>query len=178
MRLFIAALLPDGVRKDLYDYINILKPETDGVKWEKSNKLHITLKFLGNVDESRIEDISGVISRIVPKYSRFKLGIAEFGGFPNLKNPRVLYAGTTENKMMAEFQSALEDSLMGLGFEKDKRSFTPHITLGRVKKKMKHGELPSISHTDFEIKTIGLMKSDTKPEGSVYSALRIFDLAS
>jgi 2'-5' RNA ligase len=176
VRLFIAALLPGEIRKELSGFINSLSGDIGGVRWEKPKKLHITLKFLGSVDESRIDDISAVISRIVLNYSPFDLSITEFGAFPNLKNPRVLYAGLTDNKRMSEFQSAVEESMIELGFEKDSRKFAPHVTLGRVKKMITLQDSPKISQVNFEISRIGLMKSDTRAEGSVYTALKIFEL--
>jgi len=176
VRLFIAALLPQEIRKELSSFINALSRDIDGVRWEKPEKLHITLKFLGSVDESRIEDISSVIGQAALNYSPFVLSITEFGAFPNLKNPRVLYVGLTDSKPMSEFQRAVEESLIELGFEKDSRKFTPHVTLGRVKKKITLQDSPKISQANVEISRIGLMKSDTRAEGSVYTALKIFEL--
>jgi 2'-5' RNA ligase len=93
MRLFIAALLPEEIREQLTNYVDSFKNSLDGVKWEKSEKLHVTLKFLGDVEEPKLDDISNSLGKLVSQYSPFSLNLTELGGFPNLKKPRILYHG-------------------------------------------------------------------------------------
>ena len=176
MRLFIAALIPEEIRKQLLKYINSLKSDIDGVKWEKSDKLHITLKFLGNVEESKLDDITNLLSRLVERCSPFKYEISEFGGFPNLNNPKVLYMGLSENREFSRFQQNLDQGLSELGFEKEYRRFIPHITLGHVKKKINIKSSPAITHSRFEIVEIGLIRSELSPKGSVYTPVKIYKL--
>ena len=176
MRLFIAALIPEEIRKQLLNYINSLKSDIDGVKWEKSDKLHITLNFLGDVQESNLDNITNLLSRLVERFSPFKFEISEFGGFPNLNNPKVLYLGLSENREFSKFQKKLDQGLSELGFEKEYRRLIPHITLGRVKKKINMKSSLVITQSSFEIVEIGLIRSKLRPKGSVYTPVKIYKL--
>lgn len=176
MRLFIAALIPEDIRTQLTNYINFLKHNIDGVKWEKFEKLHVTLKFLGDIDESRVNEISNLLEKLVHNYSPFNTSILDFGGFPDLKNPKVLYIGLSHNSELPKFQNELEKSLSEIGFEKEKRRFIPHITVGRVKKRIHIKESLPIIQSIFDITQIGLIKSELRPEGSVYTPLKLFKL--
>ncbi|GJM16543.1 MAG: RNA 2',3'-cyclic phosphodiesterase [Thermodesulfobacteriota bacterium] len=176
MRLFIGALIPEEIRKQLLNYINSLKSHIDGVKWEKSDKLHITLKFLGDVEDSNLDNITNLLKRLVEESSSFKFRIAEFGGFPNLNNPKVLYMGLSENREFLKFQKKLDQGLCELGFEKEHRRFIPHITLGRVKKKINIMSSQATTHSSFEIVDIGLICSELRPKGSVYTPVKTYKL--
>ena len=176
MRLFIAALLPKEIQRQLSLYINTLKPAVDGVKWEKPEKLHLTLNFLGDVDQSRIEEISLLLARNTQNCASFQLSTTLFGAFPNLRNPKVLYAGLSQNKMMANFQCSIEVGLSEPGFESDNRKFMPHVTLGRVKKRIVLQNVPILEKKKFNITEIGLIRSELRPEGSVYTPVEIFKL--
>ncbi len=176
MRLFIAALLPKEIQRQLSLYINTLKPAVDGVKWEKPEKLHVTLKFLGDVEQNRIKEISSLLFRATQNCASFQLSTTLFGAFPNLRNPKVLYVGLSQDKMMANFQSSIEVGLSELGFEADTRKFMPHVTLGRVKKRIVLENIPILEKKKFNITEIGLIKSELRPEGSIYAPVEIFKL--
>jgi len=174
--MFIAALLPEEIRKQLKNYIGSLKNSIEGVKWEKSEKLHVTLKFLGDVEESMLDDIANLIQERASEYSPFSFNLTELGGFPNLKKPRVLYIGLSNNTQLAKLANELEGHFNGLGFEKENRKFVPHITLGRVKKKINIEDRPHIIQSSFQINQIGLIKSELRPSGSVYTPVKIVEL--
>ncbi len=176
MRIFIAALIPDEIRTQLTNYTNSLKRNIDEVRWERSEKLHVTLKFLGDVNESKIDEISNLLEKLTHCYSPFNLSISDFGGFPNLKNPRVLYIGLSHNNELSKFQNELERNLHNLGFAKEDRRFVPHITLARVKKRIHLREVPPITRSIFNITQIGLITSELRPEGSVYTPVKIYKL--
>lgn len=174
--MFIAALIPQDIRAKLTNYINTLKHNIDGVKWEESEKLHVTLKFLGDVDESKVDEISNMLDKLVHSYSPFKLEFSDFGGFPDLKHPGVLYVGLSRNSELSKFQNELERDLHNLGFNKEDRRFIPHITLARVKKRIHIRETLPITQSIFDITQIGLIKSELGAEGSVYTPVQIFKL--
>jgi len=176
LRLFIAALIPEDIRTLLTNYINFLKHNIDGVKWEKFEKLHVTLKFLGDIDESRVNEISNLLEKLVHNYSPFNMSILDFGGFPDLKHPRVIYVGLSCNSGLSKFQNELEQELSGLGFKEENRRFIPHITVGRVKKRIHIKETLPITQSIFDITQIGIIKSELRPEGSVYTPLKLFKL--
>lgn len=177
MRIFIAALLPDEVRIRAGDYLNSLKSKVEGVKWEKPEKLHVTLKFLGETDEAHSSKVTETLERLSESYSPFRTKILRFGGFPGLENPRVLYLGLERNDELSAFQSELESALEPLGFPQENRRFIPHVTIGRVKKSFRtKGPVPIPEKIEFDISRIGVIKSELRPEGSVYTPLKIFEL--
>lgn len=177
MRLFIAALIPEEIKRLISEYIKGLRPNIDGVKWEKSDKLHVTLKFLGEVDDSKLAQISSSLDSLYRKHPPFKMNITRLGGFPGLRNPRVLFMGLSENEELSELHTEIQEQLGALGFERDGRKFIPHVTIGRVKKKFAIKDtLPLPEKAAFEIRNIGLIKSELNKEGSVYTPVRLFDL--
>ena len=177
MRLFVAALLPGEVRQSLGEFTNSLKPNIDGVKWEKEEKLHITLKFLGETDEQNAAKVSDIVGGLAQKYSPFRTSVKNIGGFPGLDNPRVLYIGLSPNEELSAFQREIEAGLETLGFAREKRRFIPHVTIGRVRKRFGiKAPVPMPQKVGFEISSIGIIKSELKPEGSVYSPLSVFTL--
>ena len=176
MRLFIAALLPDNVLQELNNYIRSVKEGIDGVRWEKAEKLHVTLKFLGNVEQARVKEISFLVEDLLKTYSPFETSLTELGGFPRPNNPRVLYVGLSQNDQLANFHRELDQGLSKLGFEKEDRKFTPHITIGRVKKRISIDRAYKISKTGFEINQICIIKSELRREGSVYTPIKIIRL--
>jgi len=139
------------------------------------DQIHFTLKFLGEIDEAKCEDVKKVLNEI--EFSQFEISLKGVGGFPNLKNPRVIWVGIEkggEEKLIA-LASEVEMKLTALGFEKDKK-FKPHLTIFRVKKRI--GDISSIMK-DFEtvnfgtevVSKIKLKKSVLSPKGPEYSDL-------
>ncbi len=177
MRVFIAALLPEEIKLELSKYIKEVKPNWEGVKWESYDKLHVTLKFLGEVDESIVERIKSILQELALAYSPFEMTISRFGGFPNIKNPRVLFIGLSENLKLLKLQGEIEERLEPLGFKKENRRFIPHVTVGRIKEKSKSkGAFPVSNNTHFFISQIAVMKSELHPEGSKYTPLSVLRL--
>ncbi len=177
MRLFIAALLPDEIRARMDEYIGALRSRCGGVKWEKREKLHVTLKFLGSVDDSNVPEITSVISCIVRNYSPFETEIAGYGGFPDMRYTRILYIGLSENPELSSLQGRIDEALEPLGFPRETRSFIPHVTIGRIKGRLRiHEPFPIPEKCKFAIDEIAVVKSETRRDGSVYTPLHIFRL--
>ncbi len=177
MRLFIAALIPDKIRARMDEYIGALKSRCGGVKWEKRDKLHVTLKFLGGVDDSNVPEITSVIGGLVRNYSPFDTDILGFGGFPDMRYPRILYIGLSENPELSSLQGRIDEALEPLGFPKETRGFLPHVTIGRIKGRLRILEpFPIPEKCKFAIDEIAVVKSETRRDGSVYTPLHIFRL--
>ncbi|MBI2486447.1 MAG: RNA 2',3'-cyclic phosphodiesterase [Deltaproteobacteria bacterium] len=177
MRVFIAAFIPQEIKFEIGRYVDEIKSHWEGVKWESYEKLHVTLKFLGEVEESKVEEIGNNIREAASIYSPFDMEIARFGGFPNLKNPRVLFIGLTGDQELLKLQSEIEERLEGLGFTKDDRSFFPHITVGRIRGKARlKGSFPVPRRIPFFISEIAVMKSVLNPGGSKYAPISVFQL--
>jgi len=177
LRLFIAALLPDEIKAALGSYIASLGEDAEGVKWEKEEKLHVTLKFLGEVDEEKAGAVSSIVDAATRKYSPFEMTTGNLGGFPNLQNPRVLFVGLSENPGLSNLQREIEEGLEPLGFEREKRKFIPHVTIGRVNGRLKTtGPLPLPERIRFSINEISVVKSVLGKVGSVYTPVHVFTL--
>lgn len=176
--MFVAALLPEEIKELINEYVGALKPLCEGVRWERCEKLHVTLKFLGDVEELQTDKLTAAIGKLIPDFSPFELKIEKLGGFPNLRNPRVLYIGLSENDELRAFQEKIEQKLGALGFVNERRRFTPHVTVGRVRRRLKLKKpLPVSESVSFKIDKIGIMKSELSNEGSVYTPLSLFTLA-
>jgi len=177
LRLFIAALLPEEVKAALGGYIASLRKVTEGVKWEKEEKLHVTLKFLGETDDAIAEAAAFITGSLARNYAPFEMSTGNLGGFPNLQRPRILYAGLSENPGLSALQNEIDEGLEPHGFERETRRFIPHVTIGRVNGRMKTtGPLPIPEKVRFTISEISLVRSVLGKSGSTYSPLRTFTL--
>ncbi|HSC35982.1 MAG TPA: RNA 2',3'-cyclic phosphodiesterase [Thermodesulfobacteriota bacterium] len=177
MRLFIAALLPDEIRARMDEYIGALRSRSGGVKWEQREKLHVTLKFLGSVEDSKVPDVSSIIDGLVRNYSPFETDITGYGGFPDMRYPRILYIGLSENPELSSLQGRIDEALEPLGFPRETRGFLPHVTIGRIKSRLRIIEpFPIPEKCKFTIDEIAVVKSETRRDGSVYTPLHIFRL--
>jgi RNA 2',3'-cyclic 3'-phosphodiesterase len=179
IRTFIAVDVPSEIKDKIYDIVEELKKVGVGVKWEEKEKFHITLKFLGDVNEEAIDSIYRVLSDALKGFGKFSVNYRGIGCFPDVKRPRVIWVGCVDNSgKLFELQKIVEERLSELGFEKEEREFHPHITLGRVKN-LKNVErlINKIESINFEtepaeIAEVLIMKSDLKPSGSVYTILK------
>ena len=178
MRLFIALPLPDEVEKFLENIIKEFKQKPGKVKWVDSNNIHLTLKFLGEADQNKVEDISESIKSVASKHKSIKCTIDKIGGFPNLKRPKVIWAGLDGNiEKLESVASDIDTEMSQLGFEKENRKFKSHLTLGRVKDNKDLSELTKYL-TDYKLQPktilfdkIVLFKSTLTPKGPIYERL-------
>ncbi len=179
MRVFIAALLPEDIRLSIKNYVDDIKPHWEGVKWEDYEKFHITLKFFGDMDESRLNDIKQIAEEWVRGVSPFKMSISGFGAFPNLKKPRVLFIELSRNEDFLIFQRGLDEKLENVGFVKEKRTFKSHITIGRIKRNSRcRDSLPKPDMSSFSISELAIMRSIPQKTGSVYTPLSVYKLSN
>ena len=178
MRSFIAINLPETVREHIGDFIRNLKSAGGNVKWVRSGNIHITLKFLGELEEHKIENIQDVIKRIASNNKPFQVSLEGKGGFPNLSHPRILWIGIqTGYEALKQIAEDMESSLEPLGFLKEKRSFSPHVTVGRVRSVSDIRSLTErmqkmeFKKTFFKVDQIELIKSDLTPRGPIYTPI-------
>ncbi len=157
-----------------------LKLSRADVRWVSPEKIHFTLKFFGNIEESKVETIAQAIGEPVHSTPSFSLSIRGMGAFPHLKNPRVIWMGLMDGKgMLGPFQKQLETELEKLGFESEKRPFQPHLTLGRVNSGRGRDELigrmekyREEAFGELRVERVILFKSDLRPSGPIYTPLR------
>jgi 2'-5' RNA ligase len=187
VRCFIAIELPEEVKAGLTRLQAKLKASQLRVKWVDPYGIHLTLKFLGNVDADRLSQITGAIKEAAQGVSPFHLEIKGLGIFPNLRRVQVAWVGISgEVDKLLQLQKRLESNLAGLGFAPEPRAFTPHLTLARVRdqaspdERQRLGQL--ISDTKFEadysfpVRAISLMRSQLTREGAIYSQISSVEL--
>jgi RNA 2',3'-cyclic 3'-phosphodiesterase len=179
VRSFIAVSLPEAIRSELADVQEKLKRKINGIKWVATDKIHLTLAFLGDVlpvDAGRVrEAVSASVETILPFYLTAK-GI---GAFPGLSRPRVIWMGLGgEVERVKRLALELADHLEINGFPTEKRPFAGHLTLGRTRERVDALALIDFAREfkDFETKrfdvgAVVVMKSDLKPQGPEYSVL-------
>ncbi len=181
IRSFIAVELPEDIKKELKRVQTELA--LDGYSFVKSvspEGIHLTLKFLGGVPANKIKDIVVVMEQASQGVKPFELQLQEIGAFPNFRRPRVLWVGIKGDvdKLIA-WQQRLDNGLVPLGFAKENRPFTPHLTLARVREtcspadRLRLGEAVSNSQVQvdykFTVNSLSLMRSQLLPAGAVYS---------
>lgn len=179
MRTFIAIEIPDEIKREMAKPQEQLKRSGVEAGWTRPEGIHLTLKFLGEVEESRIPEIMAALTNAARNTGGFRIEIAGAGAFPNPKNARVAWLGITgDGDKLAALQAAVEGAMTGLGMERDDRHFTPHLTLGRIKYIRSRdawlaalNEIKDIRLTGFEVDHISLMKSELKPSGAVYTEI-------
>ncbi|MBI5328215.1 MAG: RNA 2',3'-cyclic phosphodiesterase [Deltaproteobacteria bacterium] len=180
IRTFIAIELPVRISDELNKVQNELKDGANKVTWVKTGNIHLTVKFLGNIETNRINSIEQILESVVCKGHIFNITIKGIGVFPSMNNPRVIWIGVEENGTnLAQLYNNLEDGLTTLGFEKEERIFKPHLTMGRIKflkdKKLLKQRLEKnadINLGQFAVDSLCLFESKLTPEGVVYTKLK------
>jgi 2'-5' RNA ligase len=180
MRTFIAIEIPSEIKSALAALQTELRRAGADVSWTKPESIHLTLKFLGEVDEGRISEIEQACIDLAAKFQPFTLSLHGAGVFPNSRQPRVLWAGLSgEIEKVVEAQRQLDERLALIGFEREQKAFRPHLTIGRVKSNRKSRELiaaadlyelPALS---FDVGEIVVMKSELHPAGARYTRIGV-----
>ena len=180
MRLFIAIELPDEIKAGLAEAQRRLR--SSGVadaSWTRPEGIHLTLKFLGEAPDSKVPDLMNGLRQAAEGIGPFRLEVGGIGTFPNPKNARVVWVGLSGDlEKLSRLQAAVEETISEIGFERDERAFTPHLTLGRIKYIRSRGkwiealdEVKDISLSGFDVAAVSLMKSELKPSGAVYTEM-------
>src|SRR5687767_12084204 len=126
IRLFVAVELPETVR----DRLLTLQGGVPGARWVNEDQMHLTLRFIGEVDDNVANDVDDALSGIrAPAFELELSGVGEFGG----KNPRALWAGVRPNPALLHLQKKVETALQRIGLEAETRKFSPHVTLARLR---------------------------------------------
>jgi len=179
VRSFIALDLPGAVRRQLEALIRELAQSGAQVGWVRPEGIHLTLKFLGNVELELIERIKPVLARIGERTEPIHIEPAGCGAFPAIKQPRVVWVGLGgEGGALAALQGEVEEAMVPFGFAPEDRPFRPHLTLGRVKGRKHILALQQIllarqgfTAEPFDVAELVLYKSDLRPDGARYTPL-------
>ncbi|MBW2051528.1 MAG: RNA 2',3'-cyclic phosphodiesterase [Deltaproteobacteria bacterium] len=179
IRAFFAIELSDDLRNEIRRLQDDLKKTGADVKWVRPQSVHLTLKFLGQTAEDIIEPLGKAVSGAVAPYPALTLKLGRTGVFPHRRRPRVTWVGLDGDLVeLAFLQRAVEEQAAGFGFAAEKRSFSPHLTLGRIRSgKNKDALLTALDRLEPEplvlvAREIILYKSDLKPSGAVYTPLK------
>jgi len=180
LRVFCAVELTDEVRERVAERVRRLRAEFPDVRasWEKPEKLHVTLKFIGDVEHARADALSGAAERAAACIEPFELTIEETGTFPPHGQPRVLWLGINDaSGSLAFMHRALETECAAAGFPREPRAFKPHLTLARVRSPhgardlaAAHRETP-FEPQRFKVSELVVMRSELGPGGSRYTPL-------
>ena len=183
MRSFIAIKLPERVKSAISELQQEFKKCKADIRWVKPENIHLTLKFLGDTDEKSLDSIVEELKAACSGYGRFDLETRSVGVFPDIRAPRVLWVGISDNDSLTGLQKSIEDGLAKLGFSPEKRRFRPHLTLGRFRSfSGKEGlydkveEHKDISLGSIDVKSIFLIKSELTPSGAEYTKIAGIDL--
>jgi 2'-5' RNA ligase len=182
LRLFIALLFPDTIKAELGRLMADLEPRGRGIKWVEPKNIHLTLKFIGDAPETKVDRINQLIGGVVAGRKKFAGQIRGCGVFPNIKRPSVLWVGLEGADPAIEIAREIDHALVSLKIPAEKRPLSPHLTLGRVKKP---GDLSVLmtymQGLKFDAGTVildrvALVKSTLTPSGPIYENLKVFEL--
>jgi RNA 2',3'-cyclic 3'-phosphodiesterase len=179
IRSFIAIDLSDPARRQIEAFLRELRKSDAQVGWVRAEGIHLTLKFLGNVAPGLIEEIKPALARTASQTGPIRIEPTGCGAFPTIKSPRVIWVGLRgQIGLLAELERRVEAAVVPLGFKPEDRPFKPHLTLGRVKGRMRLQALQQIllAHQDFaaepfDAAEVVLYKSDLRQDGARYTPL-------
>lgn len=180
MRVFVAVDISAEARRLIAERIEHFRRRFPDLRvgWNKTEKLHLTLKFIGEMPETKIFQLITVVENSVKEAKPFLLAIEGVGAFPPRGAARVLWLGVKdESQTLSQIQKRVDNECEKTGFERERRAFKPHLTVARLKEPGKSRELTELHlKTDFpaiefEISETVIYKSDLLPTGSIYTPL-------
>jgi 2'-5' RNA ligase len=181
LRAFVAVLLPDSLRALLAAKGRELRADTTGVKWVEPENLHITLLFLGEVEQRETLDICRTAQKAVATLPAFVMSIEGAGAFPNPRRPRTLWVGVgAGSEEVGTLHDAIEAPLLEMGsYRRETRAYVPHVTLGRVTgERSDDDELAKLLAThktwsagEVTVREVQVMRSELASDGPTYTVL-------
>jgi 2'-5' RNA ligase len=186
IRSFLAFELPLEIKKMVTRVFEDARRSSLDVRWVRPEGIHLTVVFMGNVKTEDLDSIGNEVGRVCSDFSPFQISLKGIGCFPNSRNPRVIWLGLVGDvDRMSRFRDRLQKQLSAFGVQEEKRSFKPHLTLGRFKKALrdekslgrlleKHKDLSSPECTVHELV---LFKSELNPGGAVYTKMLSWPLS-
>jgi 2'-5' RNA ligase len=184
VRTFIAIMLDGSLHNTLTEVVEKFASSKASVKWVAPENTHVTLKFLGNVDEARLEEVYTACERATEGFGPIELEMKAVGCFPTMNRPKIVWLGIERGTdLVKEIQQSIESELELAGFPSEQREFTAHLTIGRVKGKEGISNLCRLLEEDRNVfigsmraEKISVMKSKTTPAGAIYTELKSIPL--
>ncbi len=186
MRCFIAAELDKHIKQKLTDAQNLFRNLDGKFSWTKREQMHLTIKFLGSVPDSKIDELKRTISIALDNASikPFEFSVNGLGSFPPARSPKILWVGVEQKSELLRLYDAIENELNSIGFPREQRKFTPHLTIARIKSKINTNACLKIieNNANFSagnqrIEHITLFSSELKPSGAIYNIIERFNLS-
>ena len=179
MRCFISITLPEEIKRGMTAIQGRLRASGADVSWTRPEGMHLTLKFLGEVEEKILPEMEAALNAAVRGRSSFFLKVSGIGTFPDIRRPRVIWIALKEHgNNLIRLQRGVEEKFNEIGFPQEDRDFTPHITLGRIRSQKNVEKLLSLIEKEkdvelngFDASCVHLMQSQLKPTGAVYTEL-------
>ena len=183
IRTFIALELPEELKKSLGRLQSKFMERASAVKWVRPESIHLTLKFLGDINADRVAPVERALEKLAAGIEPFFFDVAGIGAFPNCRNPKVIWAGMQADDRLNMFLEELETALADMGFAREERPFAPHLTLGRLRDGRARKDVAGLIEQygaerfgRFSADHIIFFKSELKPSGPVYREIKNFTL--
>jgi 2'-5' RNA ligase len=186
IRSFLAFELHPVTGKVIEELSRDLRNSSMSAKWVKPENMHITIVFMGSIEDTMVQPIGEAVRGVVSQYDPMSVYLNGIGCFPDARRPRVLWIGLGgEIERLAQLRDALMQKLIPFGIKEEKRDFRPHLTLGRFKKfsGANRDELQKVlkkysglSGPEFVLRELVMFKSELRPDGARYSKLHIFPI--
>lgn len=190
-RAFVAVLLDDGVREAVAAVVERLRPLCSAVAWVPARNLHLTLQFLGDQSEERLEEAEAALAEAAAASAPVDVTFHGIGAFPGLERPRILWIGLARGALETrQLQARVADALAARGFPREERPWHPHLTIGRVHDERRwrreagpplRAALAQAASTTFgsqRVAAAALMRSDLSPNGARYTVRRAVSLGA
>jgi RNA 2',3'-cyclic 3'-phosphodiesterase len=179
VRAFVALELPGWVGEAVADLQARLRPRLGSVRLVRPEGAHLTLRFLGQASPTQVEALREPLVRAAGACPPCEARVAGLGTFPERGSPRVLWLGLELPDAALALQAACERAAVAAGFAREDRAFTPHLTLGRWRRRDRRPDLPERADLGLaRVDTLVLFRSDLRPEGSLYTPLARFPLGA
>jgi 2'-5' RNA ligase len=179
-RIFTAIDISEETREKAAGYVKQMRGEFPNLRvgWEKPEKLHLTLKFLGDIDEIELDNLIGAVENTAKRISKFNLQITQTGAFPSVKKARVIWLGVKDaSENLQKLNEILEAECAAKNFARETRSFKPHLTIARLREPQnsktlieKHLE-NEFEAAEFEVSEITIYESVLQKSSSIYTVV-------
>lgn len=158
-------------------------------RWVGTESIHLTLHFLGDVPEERLQEVFAAVARGSRGYGSIAIAVAGLGCFPNARQPRIVWAGVREETgRLVDLQRAIGRELAGVGYPPERRPFTPHLTIGRARRDAARADLAALGRSvsaqpqdalaEMRVERVHVIKSDLRPSGAVYTTMSTTELVA
>lgn len=182
-RCFIAVDITDEAKKILSEAQKYLQAGKARVKWVEEVNFHLTLKFLGEVSQTRLSEVQSSLRIIAGRHRISEFSVGGAGAFPNIRNPKIIWAGLKDSQdALSALHRDVDQEMSKLGFAREQKKFSPHLTLGRIKESGPAPRLAellmnvAIQECVVPLREFRLMRSKLTPQGPEYSSISSFGL--